>query len=139
MCFTGRGEATGSSQAWVRLLLPLGGSSQPDGYFGEAFASFAGHQECFVFWSDFPKICPMKALKSVSVAMLALLLAGCSTLSTSHGLLEYRVDEVRYGPSHMRDFEEHLNAIARDGWSLVGFNDMGSGLRVVASRPRRAP
>ena len=81
----------------------------------------------------------MKALKSVSVAMLALLLAGCSTLSTSHGLLEYRVDEVRYGPSHMRDFEEHLNAIARDGWSLVGFNDMGSGLRVVASRPRRAP
>lgn len=78
-------------------------------------------------------------MKNFSVAILVLLLTGCRTLSPSAASLEYRVDEVRYGPTHMRDFEEHLNAIARDGWMLVGFNDMGSGLRVVASRPRRTP
>ena len=82
----------------------------------------------------------MKAtLKNLAVAILVLLVTGCSTVSKSDASLEYRVDEVRYGPSHMRDFEEHLNAIALEGWTLVGFNDMGSGLRVVASRPRRSP
>ena len=78
-------------------------------------------------------------LKTLAAPLLVLLLTGCSTVSTSHAPLEYRVDQVGYGPEHHKAFLEHLNAIARDGWVLVQFGETDYATRVVASRPKPTP
>ena len=72
------------------------------------------------------------------LAILSALLVGCSSVGSGPKLLEYRVETVWVKPpTPVKDFQEFLNVKAKEGWSLVGFEEHDNNFRVVLSRPKR--
>jgi len=78
-------------------------------------------------------------LRKLSAIGFAVLLAGCSTLSTDRSVLEYRVQKVEYNlqVDPYTALQNYLNAMSKDGWRLVQFVEIDNKFRVVMSRARK--
>ena len=64
-------------------------------------------------------------------------LVGCSTATSKHSDLEYRVERVEFKNSPPTGLQDYLNTMSKDGWRLVQFVEHDSWYRVVVSRPKR--
>jgi len=78
-------------------------------------------------------------LRKLSAIGFAVLLAGCSTLSTDRSLLEYRVQKIKYNlqVDPYTALKNYLNTMSKDGWRLVQFVEIDNKFRVVMSRARK--
>jgi DUF1365 family protein len=78
-------------------------------------------------------------LRKLTAIGVVVLLAGCSTVSTKHSALEYRVQTVNYDlkTNPQTALQDYLNTMSKDGWQLVQFVEADNKFRVVVSRPKK--
>ena len=80
-------------------------------------------------------------MKTTLVRLTALgvliFIVGCSTVTSRHPALEYRVERVKFKNNPPTGLQDYLNTMSKDGWKLVQFVEHDDWYRVVMSRPAR--